>query len=92
MPPRPGQEVGPEVAGRDDVDRKGQHARRHQPGEVAVDRLRLPAGVGEDGTVGHRTDGAVGGHQGQGGGLDAGAEAEDAQPDCLHRRLGRRAP
>lgn len=60
--------------------------------EVAVDSPRLTAGVGEDGAIGHRADSTMGRHQGQGGGLDAGPQAEDAQPDRSRRRLGRRTP
>lgn len=70
---------------------KGNTPQDYQPGEVAVDRLWLPAGVSEDGAIGHRANGAMGRNQGQGGGLDAEAVAEGAQPDRRRRRLGRRA-
>lgn len=44
---------------------------------------RLPAGVREDGAIEHRPDLAVGGHQRQGGRLDARAQAEHAQSDPI---------
>ena len=77
------QEIGPDVPGRDDMHWEGQHVRRHQPGEMLAHGARLPAGVGEDGAVGHRPGLAVGGHQRQRGRLDARAQAEHAQSDPI---------
>lgn len=57
------------------TDRKRQDVGRHQPGKMVHDRLRFPAGIGEDGAVGHRPDDAVRLKQGQSGALQAGAKA-----------------
>lgn len=75
------EKIVPDIAGRDDMDRKRQDVGRHQPGKMVHDRLRFPAGIGEDGAVGHRPDDAVGGKQGQSGRLHASAKAEYAQAD-----------
>ena len=79
------QQVGAEVAAGDDVDREWQHVVRPQPREVLVDGGGLPAGVGEHGAVGHGSDLTVRRHERERGGLDAGAEAEYAQPDARRR-------
>jgi len=62
--------------GRDAVDWEGQQG--FEPGEMAVDRGRFPPGIGEDGGV----DGgqfSMLDEQGDGGGLDARAEIQDAE-------------
>ena len=70
-----------DVAGSHDMHWERQDIRRFKPGEMLIDGLRLPAGVGEDGAVGHRSDLAVGGHKGQGGRLHTGAERKRSEPD-----------
>lgn len=73
------------------MDGENEHNGRHQPGKVPVDGPRLPAVTGEDGTVEHRTNLALSGHQGERGGPDPGAEAEHTQPDGHFRRIRRKA-
>ena len=65
-----------EVGELDDLDREGQHVARPQPVQMLVDRLRLRAGVGEDGGVRHGLDLAMGRHQRHGRRLHAGAERD----------------
>jgi hypothetical protein len=55
---------------------------------MTVNGGRLPASVCEDGTVGHWTDDAAPGHQGERGGLHVSAEAQHAEAD---RGFGRRS-
>ncbi|CAM5279193.1 hypothetical protein AFEL58S_00189 [Afipia felis] len=74
-------QVVADVPGRDDVDREWQHVRRHQPGEVFIHGLGLPARVGEDRAIGHRPDIFMRSQKGERRRLHAGAETEHAQAD-----------
>ena len=65
-----------EIGELDNLDREREHARRAQPVQMLVDRLRLRTGVGEYRTVRHRLDLAMGRHQRHGRRLDAGAERD----------------
>ena len=74
---RAAHEVCADVPGADDGDGERQHIRRHQPVQMLVDGLWLPARVGENRAVGHRLDLAMRGHQRHCRGLHAGAKGED---------------